>query len=337
MDLYNDIYQLLKDKDCVIIPGFGGFIANYFEAKIDLKNQEFFPPSRKVAFNENLQNNDGLLINHLTSDRNISWNSASEYVQNFVEEINDKLKIGETIKFDKLGQFTKKTGVLIFSPNTELNLLEGSFGLSEFNFPMLKTGKTNSEPQSKPSISKTKSAKANQSKRSRKTIWTTISVAATVTGLAVMAFQFGLFNFDNNANVNFSNVVPVEIVSKNTELQQIEVREADIISEERSTVSLDTLILKVQEVVSNENIVEKPAIEQRIFAHTIAGSFSSIANAEALQNELKNLGFSPIILPLHNGLYRVSVKSYSDRNVAVDELEQLRTQLDNQGMWVLFM
>ena len=51
MNLYNSVYQLLKENDCVIIPDFGGFVANYFEAKVDLPTQEFYPPGKRIACN----------------------------------------------------------------------------------------------------------------------------------------------------------------------------------------------------------------------------------------------------------------------------------------------
>ena len=136
MNLYNAIYQLVCENDCVIIPGFGGFVTNRFSADVDFSKQEFYPPSRKVAFNENLSLSDGILVNHISQTENVSWAEAEQTVKTFVDELNEKLSDGKTLTFDGLGEFSRRTGTLVFVPDTN-NLLDEAFGLTSFNFPML--------------------------------------------------------------------------------------------------------------------------------------------------------------------------------------------------------
>ena len=61
MELSGYIGDLLQKHNCVIVPEFGGFIANYKSAVIDTVNNRINPPSKSVLFNPNLVNNDGLL------------------------------------------------------------------------------------------------------------------------------------------------------------------------------------------------------------------------------------------------------------------------------------
>jgi hypothetical protein len=348
MDLYIDIYQLLKRNDCVIIPQFGGFIANYFEAGVDLKKQEFFPPSRKIAFNESLKNNDGLLFNHLCNTRNISWNLAEEIVKKFVSETYNDLNEGKTVKFDDLGCFTKKSGVLTFVPNEKLNLLEDSFGFTEFNFPLLKSDKA-VEINAHRTISQTKSAKINRRKKSYKSVWAGVSVAAVLAGLVAISVFFDFFNFDNkNINENYSKISPVElVVPKNTcsveEIEPAVVQENEKLSvlENQEAANIEKELEHIENISAKEDNsavepVTQEIADQKIIAHTIAGSFAEYSNAEKMVGELEEAGLSPVILPLHNGLYRVSAKSYYNRNIAVKELEELRNKLDNSSMWVLY-
>ena len=63
MDIRNCIAELLSAHDCVIIPGLGGFIGNYSPARIDPVHHAFQPPFKKLLFNINLKQNDGLLAN----------------------------------------------------------------------------------------------------------------------------------------------------------------------------------------------------------------------------------------------------------------------------------
>ena len=61
--LSRHIELLLLEHDCVIVPGLGGFIANHMEAHYDQEgDRTFLPPYRTVVYNQQLQINDGLLV-----------------------------------------------------------------------------------------------------------------------------------------------------------------------------------------------------------------------------------------------------------------------------------
>ena len=66
------ISDLLYIEDCIIIPDFGGFIVNDKSATINDKSGEITPPSKTILFNSQLVNNDGILINHIAKEENIS-------------------------------------------------------------------------------------------------------------------------------------------------------------------------------------------------------------------------------------------------------------------------
>ena len=72
-DISVHIRELLFKHDCVIIPGFGAFIGNYFPSHIDRNEGLFYPPVRRITFNRHLTGNDGLLIGHVSSHLKISY------------------------------------------------------------------------------------------------------------------------------------------------------------------------------------------------------------------------------------------------------------------------
>ncbi|MBL7972118.1 MAG: SPOR domain-containing protein, partial [Prolixibacteraceae bacterium] len=76
MEINHYIKELLLLNDCVIIPEFGGFVANYKPATNE--NNRFFPPTKEIAFNNKLISNDGLLINHISQTEGISYFSARQ-------------------------------------------------------------------------------------------------------------------------------------------------------------------------------------------------------------------------------------------------------------------
>lgn len=334
MKLYNDVYQLLSESDCVIIPNFGGFVTNYCEAKIDLRNQEFCPPEKKLAFNESLQNNDGLLMNHICSTKNVKWEQANEYVISFVTEINDSLKNNQTFTFEKLGQFTRKSGTLVFTPFAGNNLLESSFGLSSFHFPMLKAEKAFVDIQKPKQLSKTKSAKANKPTKSRKTVLYILASAAAVTGIVALSFHFGLFD-TNSSNKDFANIAPVEVlINSSTGTEDKNVNNT-IVAESDTATDVSNVETINKEIVTETNPELNAKLETSFNSHVIAGSFSEKENAYALESKLTSSGFPSRVISGPNGMYRVSVKSFENQTAANSAITDLRQQTGIQSLWVL--
>ena len=63
ISLARHIELLLLEHDCVIVPGLGGFIANHADARYTGDEEHLFlPPYRTIGFNQQLQVNDGLLV-----------------------------------------------------------------------------------------------------------------------------------------------------------------------------------------------------------------------------------------------------------------------------------
>ncbi|MDD2635116.1 MAG: SPOR domain-containing protein [Bacteroidales bacterium] len=334
MDLYNIIYQLVEENDCVIIPEFGGFVCNYFEAKIDLSNQEFYPPVKKIAFNGELKNNDGLLMNYLMREFNIDWKEAQNYVKSFVVELNFVLKSNNYLKFEKLGIFTVNDGVIVFKPFDNQNLLATSFGLKRFNFPMLKTAKKSVEIQKQPILSKSKEAKTNKKKRSISPALFYASAVAVIAGLVVIAFQFDLVKFEKQAIHENANIVPVQLLTNNSpsEIEENAIptdnSTTEIIEdiEDNSSVNAETLELEMD---------DKDLVSTNLNVHVIGGSFSNVENANNYKQKLIDAGFSSQVLAANNGMYRVTVKSFVENSFAIAELQALRSKTGNQSLWVL--
>ena len=78
LQLDSHISYLLHEHDCVILPAFGGFVANYHSAKIDPVINLMHPPKKYIVFNKSLQNNDGLLVNDVAACEGISFKKAQK-------------------------------------------------------------------------------------------------------------------------------------------------------------------------------------------------------------------------------------------------------------------
>jgi len=69
--------------------------------------------------------------------------------------------------------------------------------------------------------------------------------------------------------------------------------------------------------------------------HIIGGSFTSRQNAEEFIQKFRDEGYSPSIIEGKNDFYRVSLKSFANKNVALEELERIRRLPNKENTWLL--
>ena len=126
------IQDLLHDHDCVIIPDFGGLIAQYASAKIHPVKHTFTPPSKKIAFNEKLKQSDGLLISSLARHLRIPNPEAQKMVAEFVGNLQQDLSVNKQSELQGIGIFRYNAEQkLEFEYLETENYLSHSFGLPE--------------------------------------------------------------------------------------------------------------------------------------------------------------------------------------------------------------
>ncbi|RIJ41533.1 HU domain-containing protein [Pontibacter oryzae] len=126
------IKSLLYDHDCVIIPEFGGLIARYVPARINPVKHTLAPPSKKIAFNEKLILNDGLLISTIAHYNDITKEEAHRRVAEFVHQAKSKLHHYNRFELSDIGVFRYNAERrLVFEYVEADNMLEASFGLPE--------------------------------------------------------------------------------------------------------------------------------------------------------------------------------------------------------------
>lgn len=127
------IAELLSEHDCVIIPGLGGFVGSYLPAQIHSVYHTFQPPSKKILFNINLRQNDGLLANHIAQYEKVSFNEANEQIRQFANETIKSLKVRKYLILQHIGKlYMGKEGNIQFDQDLRSNLLPESFGLQPF-------------------------------------------------------------------------------------------------------------------------------------------------------------------------------------------------------------
>ncbi len=132
------ISDLLYKNDCVVIPGFGGFITEYTPARVNRLTNSMMPPCKKIIFNEKLQENDGLLAHYISTSNGITYKEAVDQITKFTTYCHDLLKQKKKVRFPEIGVlWNNDEGKLFFEPEPTENYLESSFGLSNVSSPKL--------------------------------------------------------------------------------------------------------------------------------------------------------------------------------------------------------
>jgi hypothetical protein len=139
MRIARHITSLLYDYECVVIPGFGGFITKTHHAEVHPVKHQFKPPFKEVVFNPHLRTNDGLLLNHIARTENLSYQDAKRRLDRFVLKCLRELGNGRRIAFRKVGVlYYDDQQQIVFEADQSQNFLASSFGLSGFVSPAIK-------------------------------------------------------------------------------------------------------------------------------------------------------------------------------------------------------
>jgi nucleoid DNA-binding protein len=369
--LAQHIEQLLYKHDCVIVPQFGGFVANYKSATVNRIQGKFSPPSKLISFNKNLLSNDGLLANRIAKTENITYEEALEIVSQVVTQIQLRLKETKVAVLPNVGQlYIDINNSIRFEPSNSKNFLLDSFGLSSFNLPELKIvelpKKQVEEPkkvvvpvvqlQPEPIIEVVKEKEGSKVIPLLKKIGYAAALIPFIAYLMWVPTKTEMFNGGHfeYADLNpFISKICTEykprvksytlekLNDQNDLLVRINGTDAEIITvslfeEEHSSYNKAKFIaikLKNFEAAPESTLVE--VSKKQVFKyHIMAGCFSEYKNAEKLSVRLRRNGFSSAIIDQNKGLFRVSFQSYASKWEARKALREVKKEY-NTSAWLL--
>ncbi|ODS75209.1 MAG: hypothetical protein ABS46_19360 [Cytophagaceae bacterium SCN 52-12] len=125
------IKRLLYDQDCVIIPDFGGVLTHYLPARFEQSSGTYLPSERKVAFNEVLKIDDGLLAKFISENEGLPYAEARRHIRDFVQTVQSLVKKNKTVTLGGIGSFhLNPEGRLVFQPDNSRNFHAEFYGLS---------------------------------------------------------------------------------------------------------------------------------------------------------------------------------------------------------------
>ena len=133
MKISYHIFNLLQEHDCVIVPNFGAFVARNISAKISHDGSRIYPPNKEITFNKSLIKSDGLLINRISSNENISYEMANDKLSNWVIKSHKKISKQGYIEIKNIGSISLENEKYIFTPSQNSIFLKSSYGLNSID------------------------------------------------------------------------------------------------------------------------------------------------------------------------------------------------------------
>jgi nucleoid DNA-binding protein len=321
VDITAFIRELLFGHDCVIVPGFGGFIGNYTPARIDKSTSTFYPPVKQISFNRNLNHNDGLLAGRISGSSAVSYNDACKIIDEFVSSIRRRLERGEKVALDNIGSFTNnQEGNVQFEPDRNVNYHLDSYGLESFKFSPLEGYDVRKR------ITRHIDKESVRSSSMRKIMWRAAVIIPLLALMVAVPLKMNLFkpklettSLNPLSTAEFEN--NKKAVDKSTPFSQAKTDEVAIQPSDDPQSS---------DVPVSGTARPVPVVTDGYYL--IVGSFKQRENADLQVNILKDNGFSPEIIPGPNGYFRVSAIKCSDMATALSRKSDIIRKFP--GTWV---
>jgi len=320
------LQELLYRYECVVMPGFGAFLAQRKSAEIHETTHAFYPPKKVISFNKQLSQNDGVLTNYIAKAEGISYSEASEKVVLFVQELLTTLHTYHEIVLKEIGTFTLEEEKVLFQPFYHNNYLADSFGLSTFTSSTIereeevtqeeiptilsKVEDESIEEESNTSTISEEISAVEEEKEQKKTpIWRYAAVGVIALGIA------GLLGSNYYVNT---------------------IEEHNIAEQQKAEQEIESQIQEATFMISNPlpEVTFKVARENGNY-HIVAGAFREKENATKKVEQLIQKGFNAREIGTNKyGLHQVIYSSHEDRLEALKTLKTIKST-ENQEAWLL--
>jgi len=299
MQLESYITDLLYRNECVIIPGFGAFLTQTEPVRFDAVPNTFYPPKKRLMFNERLQTNDGILANYVASIENCNYTLALQKIRNFTANLSLKLAQGNTVVFKNIGSFYLNNEASIqFAPSEKENFDTSSFGLAPITYSSIERTVSTLEVTKEKVLGKSK--------------YPFLKYAAAIAGL-ILVSSVVVKEYYNSAveKHNYTAKQQAESLIEN------DIQEATFVIEN----PLPSLHL-----TANKNTGRY---------HIVAGAFRNKKNVVKKITQLSLQGYHARMIGVNKyGLHQVVYSSHDSRKEAKQVLSSIKKNL-NKDAWML--
>lgn len=306
MIIEKHISALLYRYQCVTVPGFGAFITETVSARYNETSNTFAPPKKTILFNSLLQQNDGLLANHIALEEQISFNEAVVLIQDQISLWKEELGNKKVVYLKNIGELSLNSEQKIqFEPVGSTNYLTSSFGLTA----VMATALTR-EQQTETKVIELATATKNKPRLQ----WMRYAAAVVA--------AVGLYS-------SVSTYQEYEVYQQ----KKLAV-EKDVQNQIEQKLQQATFVIEAPKVIKEKIAEITTKTEQKPF-HIVAGAFKTEAKAQILTNELKAKGYvnAKYLTTSKHNMRPVVYNSYATQEEAQADLRQIHEKV-NKDAWI---
>jgi hypothetical protein len=343
--IINGISELLYTHDYVVVPGFGGFVSRQQLSHYALNKEVLNPPSKKISFNVQLKQNDGILASWLKEKINCDFTTANKHIDEFAAHCKVLLDTKHRLEVENLGLFYLDFEKNIcFEPKTDVNFLIESFGLSNITLKELEKEEVRKVIETKDRFEKVEIEKPVKQRNYKR-----IAVMAVGIPVVAMAVLFAV-NFVKPNTISYSKVfgmggseMAYSPLNYNSSVAELEIKNTTpyvVDANGYAAINLfenKTVAVNISAVKTGSHSVAKHYSHEIIMNgkyQVVMGCFSVKGNAKkfihTLSSENMRAGISGINA---KGLHVVSCGAFNDKESAVALLQTIKAKYPNA--WVM--
>jgi len=305
------IEKLLFEYNCVVVPGFGAFLAQRTPARIDSATNTILPPAKVVSFNAQLNKNDGLLVSQIAKERKLGYEEVLQEVEAVSREWIQRLGRGEHIEVFGIGRLWHNNERRIqFQPEGKTNFLTSSFGLASFVATPIQREVLKAEVEE---LEERIPFIITPEKRKETSFRPWLKYAA----LLMLAFSLGVTSYSAYG----------ELQQRSLAVRQDAQKQVSRLIQEATFFEAAPLELPPIDIEISKRKLGKH--------HVIAGAFREMANAEKRVGQLQDKGFNAFYLGENSyGLHQVAYGSFEDPKEALAFLRVVKST-ESRDAWLL--
>lgn len=350
--IQQSISELIYHAECVIVPGFGGFVANERPAKLNKNTHQILPPSREVSFNQRLIHNDGLLAQQVRFQLSCSYDVAMAILNAEVAAIKAELDKGKQIDLYQVGVlFLDRLGNLQFVPSNERNFLPSAFGLSAVDLTPIVRESMSVDTNTPIVTIGTETAplviQRSSLVRSLRNLAAAASIPMLIAGswfvqndVSKATFSFGnlkeLGRIEKPSTYNprfeeeglglsaISTVNPFQTWWESSDKTSVKWSFENEAADESGILISDNAAVIEEEIKATSNL-------QLYFV--VGGAFKEKENAQSFVKELKGKGYDASIFTQSGELHLVAYGGYNTETAAKEALENVKSR-EKAGAWL---
>lgn len=337
----------MLSNDCVIIPGFGGFMTHHLEARYDEEDHTFLPPLRTLGFNPQLTMNDSLLAQSYVEAYDLSYPEALRRIEGEVEELRQHLENEGSYELNDIGVISlNNDGRYTFLPCEAGILTPELYGLGTFEMMPKAAEATKvvelvksdvSEPavqaEDTPQLDEESTIDGSDDDKALviKISWirNAVAVAAAVIGFLLMTTPVSNSDTSNMAITNLNNPAIFSTPKTSPESTKISIVKDTLAKQVTKT---DSVITTKPSTEAKETVeIKKDTTTYCI----VLASYVTKKNAQLFVDRLQKKGYEDSEVYIRNNVTRVVYGKFKTLNDAYNHLNRVQDDADFKEAWVL--